>query len=362
MHAILANRFIRTSLQMTLLLALLLPCIAGAAQHHPPNIATFSVVAYDPATGEVGVAVQSRFFAVGTVVPWAQAGVGAVASQAYGNPTYGPRGLRLMAGGETAAEAIRGVLRSDKDAQRRQIGMVSVADERAATYTGTECMAWAGGKSGVAPDGVVYAVQGNILTGADVVESMARAMEGPAVLSVAMTPSERTALSTPDLAGRMLGALLAGEAAGGDSRGMQSAALKVCQQDAGYGGYNDVKYDLRVDDAVNPFDELARILNLARPIALANEGYLKLYAGDRDSAERIFEQLVQLQPDEASHHYNLACAYSLDGKLDAAMAELTLALAQDDKLRQSAGQDPDLTALRERADFKALVGTAESKP
>jgi uncharacterized Ntn-hydrolase superfamily protein len=267
-----------------------------------------------------------------------------------------------MAGGESAAEAIRSVLRGDKDAARRQIGMVSVADGRAATYTGTECMAWAGGKSGVAPDGVVYAVQGNILSGEDVVNAMALAVENPQHVPQSLTEHERIALSTPDLAGRMLGALLAGEAAGGDSRGMQSAALKVCQKDAGYGGYNDVKYDLRVDDAVNPFDELARILNLARPIALANEGYLKLYAGDRAAAEQIFEQLVQLQPDEASHHYNLACAYSLDGKLDAALAELKLALAKDGKLRQSAGQDPDLKALYEREDFKTLVGTTEDKP
>lgn len=319
------------------------------------NIATFSVVAYDPATGEVGAAVQSKFFAVGSVVPWARAGVGAAASQAYGNPTFGERGLKLMAGGESAEEAIRSVLRGDKDAQRRQLGMVSVAHERAATYTGSECMAWAGGKAGVALDGVVYAVQGNILTGAEVVDAMAAAMAGPAVVPVALTPNERLALGPRDLAGRMLGALLAGQAAGGDSRGMQSAALKVCQKDAGYGGYNDAKYDLRVDDAPDPFDELARLLNLARPIALTNEGYLKLYAGDFQAAMGIFETLTQLQPEEGSHHYNLACAYSLAGRLDEAMAELTQALGLDEKLRQTAGQDPDLNPLHEREDFKAQV-------
>lgn len=337
--------------------------LTSAARPACLTIATFSVVAYNPATGEVGAAVQSKFFAVGSVVPWARAGVGAVASQAYGNPTYGERGLKLMAGGEPAQEAIRSVLRGDKDAQRRQIGMVSVADERAATYTGAECMAWAGGKSGVAPDGVVYAVQGNILTGENVVNAMAHAMGQPdSEAPLGISANEHTALATPDLAGRMLGALLAGQAAGGDSRGMQSAALKVCQKDAGYGGYNDVKYDLRVDDAADPFDELARILNLARPIVLANEGYLKLYAGDYPAAIEIFTSLTRLLPEEASAHYNLACALSLSGRLDEAMVELKLALGLDDLLRQAAGQDPDLIPLYERADFKALVNVSEIAP
>jgi uncharacterized Ntn-hydrolase superfamily protein len=351
--------FIRICLIVAMAAATLM--LTSASRPARLNIATFSVVAYDPATGEVGAAVQSKFFAVGSVVPWARAGVGAVASQAYGNPTYGDRGLKLMAGGETPDEAIRMVLRGDTDAQRRQLGMVSVAQARAATYTGTECMAWAGGKAGVAPDGVVYAVQGNILTGPEVAEAMARAMEHPAEFQATFTDSERTALATPDLAGRMLGALLAGQSAGGDSRGMQSAALKVCQQDAGYGGYNDVKYDLRVDDAANPFDELARLLNLARPIALTNEGYLKLYAGDHQAAQLIFEKLVELEPQEPSHHYNLACAYCLAGRLDEAMVQLKLALAADAKLRQAIGQDPDLAALYEREDFKAIAGTTAGK-
>jgi uncharacterized Ntn-hydrolase superfamily protein len=351
-----ASRAFHTLLHPSLLLVLLLPLLAGAAQPRVPDIATFSVVAYDPATGEVGVAVQSRFFAVGSVVPWAQAGVGAVASQAYGNPAYGPRGLRSMQSGAVPEDAIRTVLRGDKDAKRRQIGMVSVAHERAATHTGEECMTWAGGRTGVAPDGVAYAVQGNILAGEDVVDQMAAAMEDPNNVPQLLSANESAALATRDLAGRMLGALLAGEAAGGDSRGMQSAALKVCQKDAGYGGYDDVKYDLRVDDAPDPFDELARLLNLARPIALTNEGYLKLYAGQHEEAQRVFETLIELQPEEASHHYNLACALSLGGKLDEAMAELKLALAKDEKLRQAAGQDPDLEALRDRAEFVELTG------
>jgi len=385
----------RTSLSMlvlsciasSLVLAILAPAPARAAQE-PPNIATFSVAAYNPVTGEVGVAVQSKFFCVGSVVPWARAGVGAVASQAYGNPTYGPLGLDLMERGLTPGEALDVLTRRDPDGTRRQLGMVSVMDADggsggwAATMTGGECMAWAGGRTGKTADGIVYSVQGNILTGPEVVEAMAAALEphalfnytlnsgtamlalgeatGRAPLSVNLTSNEYTALTVDDFAGRLLSALVAGEAAGGDSRGMQSAAMKVCQAGAGYGGYTDVKYDLRVDDAVNPFEELARLLNLARPFALTNEGYNLLYAGRHAEAKAIFSELVKLQPAEASHHYNLACALALSGELDAAMAELKYAVEGEELLRKSAAEDKDLTALRDRADFKALVGEPAS--
>lgn len=338
-----------------------LPHASPASTYHPPTIATFSVAAYNPATGEVGVAVQSRFFAVGSVVPWARSGVGAVASQAYGNPTYGPRILDLLSAGVTPADAVRAALRDDKDAARRQIGAVSVRGE-VETYTGDGCMAWAGGRTGTAPDGVVYAVQGNILAGEAVVKAMAAAMDDPAHLPEKQTANEQQALAITDFAGRLLHALLAGEAAGGDSRGMQSAALLVCQAGMGYGGYNDVKYDLRVDDAVDPFDELARLLNLARPFAMTNEAYLKLYSGDHDGAITMFIALIELQPDEASHHYNLACALSLADKLDEALTELRVALTRDEKLKPAALEDPDLAALRETDGFKELAKTIGSEP
>ena len=348
-----------TSLRYGLLFPLiaLLACVLLSGAARPvPTIATFSVVAYDPSTGEVGVAVQSRFFAVGSVVPWAQAGVGAVASQALGNPTYGPRALKSLSSGQSPDDVLAVVLRGDKDRERRQLGIVSVAGQGSAvTYTGKECMAWAGGRTGTAPDGVVYSVQGNILTGPEVVDAMARAMETPGLVGSDLTENERQALLMSDLAGRMLGALLAGQAEGGDSRGMQSAALRICQKGMGYGGYTDVKYDLRVDDAVDPFDELARLLNIARPFAMANEGYIKLYAGDNEGARATFELLIKLQPEEPSHHYNLACALALSGMPDAAMDELRQAITLDPKLAPAATQDPDLTSLREREDFKELT-------
>lgn len=348
----------------TLITAAVFIAVSGsalAAQHEspagPPNISTFSVVAYDPNTGEVGAIVQSKFFAVGSLVIYADSSVGAIASQAYGNPYYGTEGMELMRHGLTPEEAINLIARYDMDAERRQVGMVSTMEGGMAhTYTGSECMDWAGGLTGVAPDGVVYSVQGNILTGQDVVGAMAFAMEhGELPEEAELTDNEVAALGMDDFVGRLLLAMLAGQAMGGDSRGMQSAALLVAQPGMGYGGYTDVKYDLRVDDAEDPFDELARLLNLARPFALTNEGYNVLYAGEYEKAVKIFSYLAAMEPDYGFHHYNLACALSLSGQLEGAMVELEIALGLEESLRQHASQDPDLEPLHEMDGFDDLV-------
>jgi uncharacterized Ntn-hydrolase superfamily protein len=203
-------------------------------------IATFSIVGFDPETDSLGVAVQSKFLAVGSVVPWARAGVGAVATQAMANYTYGPRGLELMARGKTADETVEGLISTDEDRQHRQVGAVD-ARGRAATFTGSECFEWAGGATGE-----YYAAQGNILVGGEMVEAMARTYEE----------------AGGDLAARLLSALEAGQAAGGDSRGKQSAALLVVREGGGYGGDNDRVVDLRVDDHPDPLRELVRIRDL----------------------------------------------------------------------------------------------------
>lgn len=203
---------------------------------------TFSIVARDPANGDLGVVVQSKFLAVGSVVPWAQAGVGAVATQSLANTTYGSAGLRLMAVGWTAPEALKQVLTADHDPNQRQVSLVD-AFGRAAAYTGQACHAWAGHIIG---DG--YACAGNILVGEDTVEAMARTFEG----------------TSGSLAERLVTALAAGQAAGGDSRGQQSAALLVVRTGGGYGGRNDRFIDLRVDDHVEPIAELRRLLDLHR--------------------------------------------------------------------------------------------------
>jgi uncharacterized Ntn-hydrolase superfamily protein len=201
---------------------------------------TFSIVARDPQTGELGIAVQSKFLAVGAVVPWARAGVGAIATQSWANTSYGPRGLELLAQGLSAAETLAQLIAEDEERAQRQVGIVAVSGAPA-TYTGERCYPWAGGRVGEH-----YACQGNILVSEATVNAMAQTFE-----------------QTPGLlCDRLLAALAAGQAAGGDSRGQQSAALLVVREKGGYGGFNDRFIDLRVDDHPQPIEELARLLQL----------------------------------------------------------------------------------------------------
>ena len=199
---------------------------------------TYSLVAYDDASRQWGVATQSKFLAVGSVVPWGRADVGALATQSYANPAYGPDGLALLASGLSASEVVEHLTRADAGRDQRQLGVVD-AQGRAATYTGLGCLEWAGGRTG---DG--YAAQGNILVSGDTIDAMAMAYEGSA--------------GAP-LAERLIGALTAAQDAGGDRRGQQSAALLVVQRDGGYGGLSHVLIDLRVDDHPTPIAELRRL-------------------------------------------------------------------------------------------------------
>jgi uncharacterized Ntn-hydrolase superfamily protein len=201
---------------------------------------TFSIAAADPDAGDWGVAVASKFPCVGAVVPWAKAGVGAVATQSWANTSFGPDGLELMANGAPAEEALHRLLEEDEGREDRQVGLVDAAG-RAATFTGSKCMDWAGGATGRG-----FAAQGNILVAEDVVAEMERAF----------TAAEG------DLCDRLLAALLAGDAAGGDRRGRQSSALLVVRGGGGYEGRNDRYIDLRVDDHPDAPRELARIFEV----------------------------------------------------------------------------------------------------
>jgi uncharacterized Ntn-hydrolase superfamily protein len=184
--------------------------------------------------------VESKFLAVGAVVPWAQAGVGAVATQSYANTSFGPNGLALMAQGLSAQEALDQLIAKDEGRARRQVGLVD-AQGRAATFTGDECLAWAGGLTGT-----YYAAQGNILVSGATVEAMAKTFEE----------------TRGELADRLVAALAAGQAAGGDRRGRQSAAVLVVRPEGGYGGYNDRYLDLRVDDDPEPIERLKALVDL----------------------------------------------------------------------------------------------------
>ncbi len=218
------------------------------------RVATFSIVAADVARGEWGIAVASRFLAVGAVVPWARAGAGAVATQSYANTTFGPAGLDLMQRGLPAEQALERLLDGDPGRAQRQVGMVDRTG-RAATFTGAECFAWAGGRTGRG-----YACQGNILTGPEVIDRMAETFE----------------TTSGELALRLFAALAAGDRAGGDSRGRQSAALLVVRPGGGYAGFNDRALDLRVDDAPRPIPRLRELIELHQ-----------LYSGTSDPAERV---------------------------------------------------------------------------
>jgi uncharacterized Ntn-hydrolase superfamily protein len=232
---------------------LLLPgarAIAGEPAHPNPAtaprslIATFSIAAFDPVNREWGVAVQSKFFGVGTVVPWAKAGVGAIATQASANVRFGPEGLALLEAGRSAEEALKSLIDADPGRARRQIGIVD-AQGRAASHTGEECLRWAGHIIGTH-----YCVQGNILAGEQVVKAMAAAFES------------RSRSESGELADWLMAALEAGQDAGGDTRGEQSAALLVVREGAGYGGAHDRFIDLRVEDHVKPIRELKRLLDI----------------------------------------------------------------------------------------------------
>lgn len=247
---------------------------------------TFSIVACDLGEPAWGVAVSSKFPAVGAVVPWAWAEVGAVATQAYADPSFGPRGLELMASGLSAQKTLSRLLENDKDREQRQVGLVDSRGQ-AATYTGSGCHEWAGGWTGPG-----YAIQGNILVSEQVVAKMEKTF----VEAEGKLPS------------RLYAALLAGDRAGGDRRGRQSAAIYVAKPKGGYGGTTDRWIDYRVDDHPDPVARLGELLELH-----------ELYFGESEAKDR-----VRLQGEPLQHLRAIMIQQGyLEGKTDGAYDELT---------------------------------------
>ncbi|HEY3018132.1 MAG TPA: DUF1028 domain-containing protein [Gaiellaceae bacterium] len=235
-------------------------------------VATYSIVACDLDAGQWGVAVQSKFLAVGSVVPWAEPHVGAIATQAYANPRYGPDGLALLRAGRSAEEVISMLTATDDDRAQRQVGIVD-GEGGAATFTGEECHDWAGGRTS---DG--YAAQGNILVSEATVDALATTFEQNGHL---------------ELVERLVECLAAAQAAGGDRRGQQSASLLVVEKDAGYAKLSDTIVDLRVDDHVRPIAELRRLLALHQEIfgVTPREDWLGV---DEALARELGERLAKL--------------------------------------------------------------------
>jgi uncharacterized Ntn-hydrolase superfamily protein len=288
---------------------------------------TFSIVAVDREAGEVGCAVQSKYFSVGSVVPWAQAGVGAVATQAAGVAVYGPRALEELARGAAPEAALDRVLAADAGRETRQLGIVT-ADGRAAAFTGSECNEWAGHRLGAG-----YAVQGNILAGEAVVDAMAHAFED--------TPGP--------LVERLVVSLEAGQAAGGDRRGQQSAAVVVERIGASSESREGIDRicDLRVEDHAAPIAELRRLVAIWtswEASRRANKFYERKEYG---SAVEAMRSVLESREDPLVL-YNLACYESLDGQVEDAVTHLRRAIELDPSYRQLAENDSDLDPIRER--------------
>ncbi len=266
---------------------------------------TFSIVARDPVTGDLGVAVQSHWFSVGSIVSWAEPGVGAIATQSFAEPAYGPKGLDLMRRGVSAPDAIRQLVALDGLRAQRQLGFVD-ATGKAATYTGERCIAYAGGYAG---DG--FAVQANLMANDLVVPAMRHAYEG----------------SKGDLTERLLAALEAAQEVGGDIRGCQSAAILVVSGKRTPNAWEGKKLDLRVEDHPAPLIELRRLVHLARAYDHFNRGDLLLERGDIAGANEAYAAAGKLEPAHAEIAYWQGVTWASRGDFDKAAPFLRQAFA-----------------------------------
>jgi uncharacterized Ntn-hydrolase superfamily protein len=316
------NKFIRT---IVILLILAIPVFATM----PIN--TFSIVGCDPQTGELGVAVASKYFAVGSAVPWVKADIGAIATQAWVNLNYGLDGLDLLEKGLTPQAVIDSLTKADSLFQRRQIGVIDPKGN-AASFTGTGCMNWAGGLVGKN-----CAAQGNILVSEHVVSCMVHAFE----------------ITDGTLGDKLMAALISGDSAGGDSRGKQSAALYVVKKTPGY--RSDREIDIRVDDSPEPIIELKRIYGIAKALALLDDAAKAYQSGHLDIAVEHARKSVALGPNMPETYYDLACYLSLSGKTDEALTNIKTALTKAPHFKGMAKNDSDLNNLHKLPEFQELV-------
>jgi uncharacterized Ntn-hydrolase superfamily protein len=306
---------------------------AGEAPSVPKRpVHTYSIVARDPATGELGVAVQSHWFSVGTAVPWAEAGIGAVATQSFVDPSYGKLGLDLMRAGRSAPDALKGLLAADEGREVRQVAMID-AEGRVAAHTGAKCIIAAGHHVGTS-----FSVQANLMRNDKVWPAMAKAFES----------------AKGSLAERMLAALEAAEAAGGDIRGKQSAALIVVSGKPTGKPWLDRIYDVRVDDSLAPLPELRRLVKLQTAYNLMNDGDLAVEKKDDAGALKAYAGAEALVPDNAEMIYWHAVALVNMKRVDEALPLFRKVFGMDPSWREltlrmpKAGLLPDDPKLIER--------------
>lgn len=260
-------------------------------------VSTYSIVAYDEETGELGVAVQSHWFSVGVLVPWAEAGVGAVATQSFVRVEYGPDGLALMRDGYSAQKALKILTSQDEQESVRQVAMVDVNGSVAA-HTGDKCIAYAGHRIGKN-----YSVQANLMAGSEVPDAMAKAFES----------------ARGDLAERLMVALEAAEAAGGDIRGKQSAAILVVSGEPTGIPWKDALVDLRIDDHADPLGELRRLLRINRAYIHANQGDVYLEEKEIEKATEEYRLATEYYPENPEMPYWAAVGLASAGRLDEAL-------------------------------------------
>ncbi|HWZ44952.1 MAG TPA: DUF1028 domain-containing protein [Candidatus Saccharimonadales bacterium] len=286
----------RFALVLTLLFAF---AHLAAAQPSLPPVATFSIVAIDPQNGDLGVTVASRYFSVGSVVPWALANVGAVATQANVNVGYGQQAIDLLRQGLTAQQVLKKILEDDKFEGKdgRQVAIID-AKGNVATYTGPNAPKWAGDRQGK-----TWSAQGNILTGPEVPEAMGKAFEA----------------TQGELAEKLFAALKAGDAAGGDSRGRQSASMLVVRKVGGRNINNDRYIYINVDDSTDPFAELRRLLNLNLAYNYGDQLYKALAAKDFNKARAAAQKAILYNPNNANAHLQLGFMNYLAGDKAAAL-------------------------------------------
>jgi uncharacterized Ntn-hydrolase superfamily protein len=303
-------------------LALVLGLLPSSARPLRP-VATYSIVARDPATGELGVAVQSHWFSVGSNVSWAEAGVGAVATQSFIDPAYGPLGLQLMRAGRSAPDTLKALLAGDAQRDVRQVGMVD-AQGRVATHTGALCIPAAGGQ-----EGKEYVVQANLMDKPSVWPAMAKAYEA----------------AKGDLALRLLAALDAAEAEGGDIRGRQSAAIVVVKARSSGRPWADRIFDLRVEDNAAPLVELRRLVKLQRAYNHMTAGDDCVAVADWACAEREYGAARTLEPQHAEMAFWYAIALATAGRLEPARPLFAQAFAADPRWRELVKRLPDVNQL-----------------
>jgi len=324
------------------MLGLFMVCAAAplALCASQPRAFTFSIVARDPVTGDLGVAVQSHWFSVGSVVTWAEAGVGAVATQSFVDPAYGPLGLDLMRSGKPAPEALKSLLAGDESREVRQVAMVD-AKGRVSAHTGSKCIPAAGHETGDA-----FSAQANLMANDKVWPAMAKAYRE----------------ARGDLADRLLAALDAGQAAGGDIRGAQSAAILVVKGTSSGRPWADSLFDLRVEDSREPLKELRRLVQLQRAYSHASAGDDFVAAGKIEPALREYAEAARLAPEVLELPYWQAVTLASKGRLEEALPIFKRVFAQEPRWAEltprlsGVGLLPDDPAL-----LKKIMDQAEKR-